>query len=188
MIVYLEGVDGSGKTTLAKEIYKYALRLQTIKGYTIEPQAESMISTNPNKPLRWSGEKLIAKLNEWANDTTKLYIMDRGPISDIVYRIFDDHQTACCLDDLRGVFCKPNMSEIIYCDSKDSETLMKERGDDNPIAIQRHKELRKAYSIIMTLFPGTRYSIGGSVRGTCDYVFQKLFMARSAFIKRRAKK
>ena len=62
----------------------------------------------------------------------------------------------------------------IYCRTDLAEQKMLERGDDNPIAIQRHKEITNVYDILMGIFMGleTRfdYSKKTSMRRTIKIV------------------
>lgn len=147
MIIYLEGVDGSGKSTLADKI-KDALQLN---GYKVYRNAEYLISTSPRKPNRISHEKLFERLNKMAQ-SPYVYILDRGPVSDGIYRIFDGLKPIATLAEVlewlsenRGyVFC-------IYCHSAQSEYFMNKRGDDNPYAINCHPLITKVYDTIIPI-------------------------------------
>lgn len=48
-------------------------------------------------------------------------------------------------------FVDKNQMLIIYTRTMKAEEAMKARGDDNPVALNRHKELTKAYDLIMGL-------------------------------------
>lgn len=147
MIIYLEGPDGSGKSTLANSIYKVCLE----ENIDVERFAERNISTHPLKPDRISFDRLIDELTYMAEDNM-VHILDRGPISDCIYRMFDNFDPVGKLEDYIKLFKKfvdKNQLILIYARTKAAEKAMKERGDENPIALNRHKELSKAYDLIM---------------------------------------
>lgn len=145
MIVYIEGVDGSGKSTLADKIAKMCEK----EKFIYNRYAERDISTKPDVLNRITFEELVNKFNQMANDGV-LHIMDRGPISDCIYRMFDNYEPVGKLEDYIALFdgCK-NKLLIIYARTKKAEEMMRKRGDDNPVAISRHKELSKAYDLVM---------------------------------------
>ena len=155
MIIYLEGPDGSGKTTLANHLYKAleekraALNIssQTI----IDPVAETRVSTHPAKRDRVTEKELYHRLKMMATDGD-IHIMDRGPISDIVYRIFDNFKSVTTINKLIDFIKKYNKRIfIVYCRTKNAEEAMNARGDDNPVALERHKELSKVYDFAMSV-------------------------------------
>lgn len=145
MIVYIEGVDGSGKSTLADKIAKMCEK----EKFIYNRYAERDIPTKPLALNRMKFEELVVKFNQMANDSV-LHIMDRGPISDCIYRMFDNYEPVGKLEDYIAMFdgCKNNLM-IVYARTKKAEEMMRKRGDDNPIAMSRHKELSKAYDLIM---------------------------------------
>lgn len=147
MIIYLEGPDGSGKTTLANKIAKLCEEQEV----QIVPNGETLISTHPNRPDRITKENLFASLDDMAKSNT-VYILDRGPISDSIYRMFDNYEPVCKLEDIAKSFAQYLVNKqaiIIYTRSDKAEEAMLARGDDNPVALRRHKELTKAYDLIM---------------------------------------
>lgn len=146
MIIYLEGPDGSGKSTLADRIAE----LCEEQHIPCDRFSEQQISTNPTKPYRVNKETLFTKLNQMA-DSQVVHILDRGPISDNIYRMFDNYEAIGKLEDYLKLF--KSFREkllIIYCRTANAEKAMLERGDDNPVAIRKHKELTKAYDLIMS--------------------------------------
>lgn len=145
MIIYIEGVDGSGKTTLADKIAKMCKK----EKFVYERYAERNISTKPDAVNRITFEELVEKFEFMANDKV-LHILDRGPISDCIYRMFDDYEPVGKLQDYISLFdrCK-NKLMIVYARTKKAEEMMRKRGDDNPVAISHHKELSKAYDLVM---------------------------------------
>lgn len=145
MIIYIEGVDGSGKSTLADKIAKMCKK----EKFVYERYAERNISTKPDAINRITFEELVKKFEFMANDSV-LHILDRGPISDCIYRMFDEYEPVGKLQDYISLFdgCK-NKLMIVYARTKKAEEMMHKRGDDNPVAISRHKELSKAYDLVM---------------------------------------
>lgn len=147
MIIYLDGPDGSGKSTLANEI----ARICKEEGYSFDRFAERNIATNPRGNYRIDAEHLFDELKYMAKDNT-IHILDRGPISDNLYRMFDNYEPVAKLEDYLKLFKEFNKNKqmiLIYTRTDAAEKAMLERGDDNPIAINRHKELSKAYDLIM---------------------------------------
>ena len=150
MIVYFEGPDGSGKSTLLNAIANDLIN----KGYKVDAQANSFIPTHPKAEYRVSERQLYRALKKMANDKSTVYLVDRGPISDIVYRVFDDYTPVTTYYKFMD-FMAHNYFNIlpIYCRTDLAEKKMLERGDENPIAIKRHKEITKVYDIIMNDTP-----------------------------------
>ena len=146
MIIYLEGPDGSGKTTLGDHIQDSlsGTGITTVFGPSLN------IPTHPKHPNRVNEKQLFKSLKTMAESKTALFIIDRGPISDIVYRVFDDYQPVTTLSKVIDFFKKYNKKILtIYCCSDDAEKNMLARGDENPIALKRHKEITKVYDIVM---------------------------------------
>lgn len=145
MIIYLEGPDGSGKSTLADNIAKMCQE----KGYEFDRFAEKNISTHPQRPDRIDKEHMLDELRYMAN-TDIVHILDRGPISDNIYRMFDNFEPVAKLEDYVKLFKEGgDKVMIIYTRTENAEKAMLERGDDNPVALRRHKELTKAYDAVM---------------------------------------
>lgn len=148
MIVYIEGVDGSGKTILTNNIGIHCRKL----GYECDTTAECTISTNPKSLYRVNNTYLFTILKNMANDNATIYILDRGPISDIIYRIFDNYKPIATLEQCVKAFKDyGNKIIIIHAKTASAEKAMMRRGDDNSTALEHHKELSKIYDNIMNL-------------------------------------
>lgn len=148
MIIYLEGPDGSGKSTLVDSI------IDILEGsnYLYHPEAKKLVSTYPKDPNRLTEKQLFAKLKGMATDNEVVYIIDRCFISDCVYRVFDNYKPVTTLHKCIEFLKKYNNKVfMIYCRTKDAEEYMLKRGDDNPIAIQKHKEITRVYDLVMSL-------------------------------------
>jgi thymidylate kinase len=154
-----EGVDGSGKSTLKQEVINRLEQLKTLKHIEIVADAEKLIPTHPKREDRITKAKLYSELMRMALDTTTVYICDRGPISDIVYRVFDKYEPLTSLGELFMFMVRVDQIVVVYCDSDMSEELMLKRGEDNPVALQRHQELRKLYKQVMSMFLHVQYNV-----------------------------
>ena len=153
MIIYIEGVDGSGKTTLVNRLIERIEALSDLKKTTLVADANRLIPTHPAKKNRVTKYQLINELQRMANESKTIYILDRGPISDIIYRTFDEHSQVISMYELLQVLMmlKDSML-IVHCDSDKAYDKMIERGDNNSIAMTRHKELQYLFRQIMPLF------------------------------------
>lgn len=158
MIVYLEGVDGTGKTTLSNAILAGLKRVEKLKNLVGVGNCEPVISTRPDKPGRISSKNLFQNVMNWAMDMDHVFILDRGPISDCIYRVFDDYEPVVNLKETLRLFKLIEFGTVIvHCDTDISEQKMLERGDDNPVAIARHKDIRRLYKTVMPLFDAHTY-------------------------------
>lgn len=156
MIIYLEGPDGSGKSTLLRNL-KEVLQ----QNWKVDAYANMRIPTHPARSGRVTEKVLYSELKKMANDKHTVYIVDRGPISDIVYRVFDDYSQVTTLSKLTE-FMRNNSRGIytIYCCSSKAEENMLKRGDDNPIALTKHKEITKVYNLVMNVLQSVvKYNI-----------------------------
>lgn len=161
MIVYIEGVDGSGKSTFAKAVTEY---LQD-QGFIVHAKAEKAMVTHPWRLDRISAQELIFKIR--ARVTSKeVFIVDRGELSDIIYRTFDfdKYQALMSLKDYYRLYERyaPNYI-IIHCDTDRSEELMLARGEDNKISIVEHHKLRYLFNQIMPLFNAIKFDAAISI-------------------------
>lgn len=148
MIVYIEGPDGTGKTTLARNIEKRCSQ-HGLKYVFAEP----LIQTNPTKPGRVSETKLAYQLLRMSRNDKVVYILDRGPISDCVYRVFDDYEPVMPLTWLMDIFRQfRNKIVFVYANNANAEYYMLQRGDDNPVAIAKHKKISYVYEMLKGSF------------------------------------
>lgn len=180
MIIYFEGPDGSGKSTLLTAIDNDLIN----KGYDVDPQANRFIPTHPKAEKRVSERQLFRQLKRMAKDDTCVYLIDRGPISDIVYRVFDNYKPVTTLDKFIDLILNDVGDNIllIYCRTDLAEQKMLERGDDNPVAIQKHKEITKVYDILMTTLMGIPLRFDYSKKNS----MRRILKLVNRFVKHRA--
>ena len=146
MIIYLEGPDGSGKSTLSDAIVQ-ALADYDCAVYQVK-DGNCAINTHPKSPDRNTLNDLVLAMVSMAYDDDKIYVLDRGPISDVIYREFDKFEPVIRrgpLTSLLDAMIQDGKLIMIFCQTELAEEKMLERGDDNPIAIKKHKEISYLY-------------------------------------------
>lgn len=147
MIIYLEGPDGSGKSTLSNAITE-ALVDYDMPVYQVK-DGNCAINTHPKSSERNTLNELVLAMTTMAYDDDKIYVLDRGPISDIIYREFDNYEPVIRrgpLTSLLDAMIQNGKLIMIFCQTDLAEEKMLERGDDNPIAIKKHKEITMLYN------------------------------------------
>lgn len=153
MIIYFEGADGSGKTTLKEKVVDRLMNMSSLTDkYTIVNNIEPYINSNPSSGVRCSKTELYLRWRELIDDQEAIYVIDRSPLSDIVYRAFDEHDVLMTLDDFTYLI-KTTKVINVFCDSDRAEELMKARGDDNPIALAKHRTIRYLYRQAFSMVP-----------------------------------
>lgn len=146
MIIYLEGPDGSGKTTLIDSIG------DVLEGANVyyDVHGKKLVSTYPQDPNRLTERQLFAALRKMAK-SNYVYIVDRCVISDIVYRVFDNYKPVTILHKVIEFLKKYNSRIfLVYCRTEKAEKYMLERGDNNPIAVTKHKEISRVFDLVMS--------------------------------------
>ena len=129
MLILVEGADGSGKSYLVNQLYEKGFAIQKVKCHQ-----------NFN-------------FKNAANNCYYYYINlveDRSPITDIVYRIFDEQKPDRTenIDDILEWIRYYNV-KIIYCKTKSSYTDSIRRGEENITSFQNHCEISKIYDVVM---------------------------------------
>lgn len=148
MIIYLEGPDGSGKSTLSDAITMELVRRDLPVIQTKDGQCD--IDTHPRSKYRNNAQKLIETFVTYAYNKDAIFVLDRGPISDVIYRHFDDNKPVLNegqVADLLSLL--KDKVKVIFCDNDVAEQKMLERGDDNPIALEKHKDITNCYRNFM---------------------------------------
>lgn len=133
MIVFVEGADGSGKTTLIKHF------VETYGFKELKP------------PVRQ--EDKLKELEEWedfvrdAQLKQGIYFVDRGPLSELVYRLVDTDKTY--INDITALdnLFKRDFA-VILCESFNAFSRAMERGEDNIIDKDLHNEIVRNYNFV----------------------------------------
>lgn len=124
MIVLIEGVDGSGKTTLCNQ-----LRFEGYVPLNIEQDDEQYI-------------KYIIRANEG-----QIYICDRSFLSDLIYRLEDGKKRQGM--DLSSMLEILNRNtKVIFCHSPTAYLDSMKRGEDNITSKPRNDAINHLYNIV----------------------------------------
>lgn len=177
MIIYIEGVDGSGKTTLINILTERIKQLEDLKKVKLVEHAEELIPTHPKRQDRIIKEKLITELQRMNSEITTIYLIDRGPISDIIYRTFDEHKPIMTMYELQQLYSVLDNMFIVHCDSDKSFDAMTKRGDENNISIKYHSELRYLFNQVMPTFNSFKIDMFAEdqVKRKVDYLLAYLW-------------
>ena len=126
MLVILEGADGSGKTTLAKQLRN--------KGYTVF-KFERGDNPSYKTMLKFALDK-------------EVYVLDRMFVTSWVYRILDGQE----LDnvDFRwdDTFTLLKISKFVYCKTEKQFERSMERGEDNITSVEKANKLKSIYEFV----------------------------------------
>lgn len=131
MLILVEGADGSGKSYLVNQLYE--------KGFAIQK-----VQLHQNFDFRCAANHCCyADIN---------LVEDRSPITDIVYRIFDE-QKPDRTENIDSIleWVRRFGVKIIYCKTKSSYTDSIRRGEENITSFQDHCEISKIYDIVMAI-------------------------------------
>jgi len=135
MIVFVEGVDGSGKTTLVN-------KLVTTYGYERLPlPPRHKLKTLENS--EW--KMLFAHINN-CPDKDKIYICDRSVLTEIVYRLTTSPEKSFIDNHLLIKLLSTPIS-FIYCHTKTSFEDAKKRGETNITDEKLHNRITNGYII-----------------------------------------
>lgn len=131
MIVFVEGVDGSGKSTLCNELN--LLNYDTI-----------CIGRHYDDPVHtWQ------KINDAYADS--VVICDRSFITDLVYRLQDkDPRSTLTLTEMCDVLRQNAM--VIHCKTDSSFTDAINRGEDNIRSKSQADRIKHLYDVIIKMF------------------------------------
>jgi thymidylate kinase len=129
MLILLEGVDGSGKTTLCNQLKE--------KGIPVVPSVGRLCKYPYYEWMKLGAENLVS-------------IVDRSFITELVYRIVDGKNVGTMrLDDMCKIlsFCK-----IVLCETDTSFEDSMTRGEDNITNKEQAEQIKYVYSIITEMF------------------------------------
>lgn len=132
MIIILEGGDGSGKTTLAKQL--------------VDAGADYI---KLNRNIENMYKEYSNMLIEYTND---FVVLDRSFITDLVYRLNDDKQPDNMnLQQMLYVIQSRNVI-IIHCETDTSFEDSMKRGEDNITNKQDADAIKILYRVIIKMF------------------------------------
>lgn len=130
MLIILEGADGSGKTTLMKQLLE--------KGYMCK------------KLLRNEGSGKVMQVYNEGTRKDRLLVIDRSFISDMVYRC-NDNKPREDVDAGDAIYILNN-SKIVYCKTYSQYEDSMARGEDNITSKEDARQIAKTYDLFMTFF------------------------------------
>lgn len=129
VLILLEGVDGSGKTTLCNQLKE--------KGIPVVPPVNRLCKHPYYEWIKLGAENQVS-------------IVDRSFITELVYRIVDGKNAGTMrLDDMCKIlsFCK-----IVLCETDTSFEDSMARGEDNVTDKEQAEQIRYIYDIITKMF------------------------------------
>lgn len=134
MIVYFEGVDGSGKSTVVKTL-KDRYGCKTAIG-------PDRISDKHQELLNWYDFD-----DRHRGDIR--YLVDRGPITEFIYRLIrDDEKSYLALKDLDSLLYG---NKIVFCETAHAYDRAMTRGEDNIVDEKLHAKIKKAYKDVIPM-------------------------------------
>lgn len=134
MLILVEGVDGSGKTTLCKQLVDKC-KVQQI---------------NINGALSEAFDLYRSFVSHVTICNTTV-ITDRSFVTDLVYRLSDDKPRET-IDLSQMCYLLRGPVAIVLCETDTSYEDAMKRGEDNIIDKQRSDEIKKTYEIITSMF------------------------------------
>lgn len=124
MIVFVEGVDGSGKSTLIENLSNLYSNIR--------------ISRREDGPLMWN--KVISLGKSLGKDA--VILVDRSPLTEYVYRTEDDKM---CKYQYSQVLKWLKSGKVIYCNNDYAYSNAISRGEDNLTDENRHSKVKHIY-------------------------------------------
>lgn len=130
MLVIVEGIDGSGKTTLCNALQRSSSDYEVIRKERGDP-------------------KLSSSDIEYYTTTDKIIVMDRMVLTPWAYRIFDNGK----LDSVDFNFTQSlnilASSLLIYCNNSNAYSWSMQRGETNIKSFDDSEKLRNIYNVII---------------------------------------
>lgn len=137
MIILVEGPDGSGKSTLIKNLLE---QLNNAKQFACVPR---------DWPIQKDSWNLL--MYNISNEQN-IAIIDRCFISELVYRcIKNDELCNISLIDALELLNKPHV-KTIYCHTNNAYTFAKLRGENYVKTVEEASEIENMYKYLMLLF------------------------------------
>ena len=130
MIVIIEGVDGSGKSTLVRQLVEEGYRATSIESHREEEYS------------KW------CKAYKEAQDD--VVVTDRSFVTDLVYRMFDGKERRGM--DLLGMSLILNSDvKIVFCESGTEFDDSMTRGEDNITRREDNEAIALVYRVVKNL-------------------------------------
>jgi hypothetical protein len=128
MLVIIEGIDGSGKSTLCEQLSN--------KGYTIvrKSRTDKNLTFREFRFLQFAKEK---------------YVIDRALLTPWAYRLLDNQQLDCDDFSFKEIITFLEDSPIIYCNCSNAFVYAIKRGEENIDSISKSNKLRQIYDFII---------------------------------------
>ena len=134
MMIFIDGADGSGKSTLISELS--------------EKYAVVRIPRGVNQKLYWNKLRMSA--------CVLTLVFDRSPLTEIVYRSVDgkhaEFDIEDCLTWIKG-------EKIIICDTDTSFSDAHKRGEDNITDEAKHTLIRDRYHCLADILMMSGYDV-----------------------------
>ena len=131
MLIFIEGPDGSGKTTLCKELVECGA-------------ADVLINIS-------RGTKNQRDIYDLLRHSSHKIVFDRCFISDLVYRLWDNCKTDdMTLDDMLYTLNKSN-SRVIFCQTDSAFDDAQKRGESFITNRKNHDIISSNYDVIQNL-------------------------------------
>ncbi len=134
MLVFIEGPDGSGKSTLIKQLS--------------EKYIVSRVPRAAEESTVWNFFKRCPK------DITILF--DRSPITEVVYRTVDKNPAKFSYLSLLGWLRR---NKVIFCNNIKAFENAITRGEDNITDKKQHSEIAHTYQTIVNMLRSEGYQI-----------------------------
>ena len=128
MLIILEGVDGSGKTTLANSLKKHGF--------------EVLRRTKSDKNFTF------AEIRQYQVSSTK-YVIDRALLTPWAYRLLNNDTLNSDDFAFSELITLLYFSPVIYCNCANSYNYAIARGEENIRTKNKHNKLRSIYKFII---------------------------------------
>lgn len=124
MIIFVEGVDGSGKSTLIEQLSDLYSNVR--------------ISKADDKVVVWNKTILFGK----SLNADSVILIDRSPLTEYVYRTEDGKP---CKYKYSQILKWLKSGKVIYCNNESAYDNAMSRGEDNLTDKRRHAKVKHIY-------------------------------------------
>ncbi len=195
MLIVLEGIDGSGKTTQARLLHDYFKRQGTNVVVTSEPTdgpvgklIEALLSKNHDFNEEWGRIMALLfaadryyhsiKIKEWLSDNY-VVISDRYYHSTFAYQMLYDNISIEWLKELHKYLPRPDVTFIIDVDPREAIRRVESRGKEQKLyeKLEYLKRVRENYLRLPEILPNERIEIidgESSIEGVFRQIISRL--------------